>query len=225
MTEADCRGRRPLHPARTRSCPATCSPIPAGTCRRAGVRPPLRRRPAPPGAGRGRRRLASPASLTRSGRAARHALHAGPRRRTAGCGSPRRSASTATSPAGPRRCSTPASTCSCVDTAHGHQEQMLEAVRAVRALDPAVPDRRRQRRHRRGHPRPRRGRRRHRQGRRRPGRDVHDADDDRRRPAAVLRRARVRRRRRARSASTSGPTAACATRATSRWRSRPARPT
>ena len=52
--------------------------------------------------------------------------------------------------------------------------------------------RRRQRRLRRGHPRPGRGRRRHRQGRRRTGRDVHHADDDRRRPAAVLRRPRVR---------------------------------
>ena len=44
-------------------------------------------------------------------------------------------------------------------------------------------------------------------------------------PPAVLRRARVRRRPPASSASTSGPTAACATRATSRSRWPPARPT
>ena len=84
-----------------------------------------------------------------------------------------------------------------VDTAHGHQDKMLDALRAVRA---AVDGRRigraggrRQRRHRRGRARPGRGGRRHRQGRRRAGRDVHHADDDRRRAAAVLRGAGVRR--------------------------------
>ena len=86
-------------------------------------------------------------------------------------------------------------------------------------------DRGRQRRHRRRHRGPDRGRRRHREGRRRARRDVHDADDDRRRPAAVQRRRRVRGRGPRRAASTSGPTAACATRATSRWPSSPAPPT
>ena len=113
--------------------------------------------------------------------------------------------------------------CLVVDTAHGHQDRMVEALgRGPRARRPTVPGRGRQRRLRRGHPRPDRGRRRHRQGRRRAGRDVHDPDDDRRRPAAVLGRPRVRRRGRASSASTSGPTGECGTRATSRWRSPPA---
>ena len=35
--------------------------------------------------------------------------------------------------------------CLVVDTAHGHQERMIEALGAVRALDPSVPGRRRQR--------------------------------------------------------------------------------
>ena len=56
-----------------------------------------------------------------------------------------------------------------------------------------------------------------------PGRHVHDADDDRRRPAAVLGRARVRRRGARRSARTCGPTGECGTRATSRWPWPPAR--
>ena len=51
-----------------------------------------------------------------------------------------------------------------------------------------------------------------------PGRHVHDPDDDRRRPAAVHRGARVRRRGPAARRGTSGPTAACGTRATSRSR-------
>ena len=74
---------------------------------------------------------------------------------------------------------------------------MLDALRAVRALDPEVPVVA-------GNVVSAEGMRdlveagrRHRQGRRRPGRDVHDPDDDRRRPAAVLGGARVRRRRRA----------------------------
>ena len=82
--------------------------------------------------------------------------------------------------------------CLVVDTAHGHQDRMVEALRAVRSLDPGVPvvagnvvtpD-----------------------GVRDlvaagadivkvgvgPGRHVHHADDDRRRPPAVLRGARLR---------------------------------
>ena len=114
--------------------------------------------------------------------------------------------------------------CLVVDTAHGHQERMVEALQAVRALGAAGAGGGRQRGLRRRGPRPRRRRRRHRQGRRRPGRDVHHPDDDRRRPPAVLRRARVLGRRPASSARTCGPTAACATRATSRWRWPPAPP-
>ena len=85
--------------------------------------------------------------------------------------------------------------CLVVDTAHGHQDRMIEALRRRARPRPAGPDRGRQRRLRRRHPRPDRGRRRHRQGRRRTRRDVHDPDDDRRRPAAVLRRPGVRGRR------------------------------
>ena len=112
--------------------------------------------------------------------------------------------------------------CLVVDTAHGHQDRMVQALRGGPRAVPDGPGRRRQRRLRRGHPRADRGRRRHRQGRRRARRDVHDADDDRRRAPAVLRGAGVRAAPRASSASTSGPTAAYATRATSRWRWPPA---
>ena len=97
--------------------------------------------------------------------------------------------------------------------------------KAVRALDPQVPVVAGNVVCGRGRPRPRRGRRRHRQGRGRPGRHVHDPDDDRRRPPAVLGGAGVRRRGAQATASTSGPTAACGTRATSPWPWPPARPT
>ncbi len=112
-----------------------------------------------------------------------------------------------------------------VDTAHGHQESMITAVRAVRGAGPAGPDRGGQHRRRRGRARPRRGRRGHHQGRRGPRRDVHHPHDDRRRPPAVLRGPGVRAPRPRSSASTSGPTVACATRAMSRWRWPRARPT
>ena len=163
------------------------------------------------------RRRADPAR-----RAARDALHPGASTRTVACGSPRPSASTATSPTARPRCSTPGIDCLVVDTAHGHQDRMVQALRSVRALSPDGAGRRRQRRLGRGHARADRGRRRHRQGRRRARRDVHDPDDDRRRPPAVLGRPRVRDRRRASSASTSGPTGEYATRATSRSPSPPA---
>ena len=55
-----------------------------------------------------------------------------------------------------------------------------------------------------------------------PGRDVHHPDDDGGRPAAVLRGAGVRRRRPRAGPARCGPTAACGTRATSRWRWPPA---
>ena len=88
-----------------------------------------------------------------------------------------------------------------VDTAHGHQSKMLEAlpdVVAVAGRTPqrfraSHPDRRRQCRICRRRTRSRRRRSRHRQGRRGPGRHVHDPHDDRRRPSPVLRRSRVRR--------------------------------
>ena len=86
-------------------------------------------------------------------------------------------------------------------------------------------DRCRQRRHGRGHTRSDRRRRRRREGGRRPGRDVHDAHDDRRRPPAVQRGAGMRRGSAHLTASTSGPTVACATRATLPWPSPRARPT
>ena len=109
-----------------------------------------------------------------------------------------------------------------VDTAHGHQDKMLDALRAVRSVvddgragvpvaagNVVTAD---------GRARPRRGGRRHRQGRRRAGRDVHHPDDDRRRAPAVLRGARVRGGRARARACASGPTAGCGTRATWRWR-------
>ena len=112
-----------------------------------------------------------------------------------------------------------------MDTAHGHQDKMLDALRAVRALDPQVPLAA--------------GNVVSAAGTRDlieagadivkvgvgPGRHVHDPDDDRGGPAAVLRRARVRRRGAAARSSTCGPTAGCATRGTSRSPWPPARPT
>ena len=68
---------------------------------------------------------------------------------------------------GRRRSSPPAWTSSSIDTAHGHQERMLEALRAVRALDPPVPVVAGNVVTAEGVTRPGRGRRRHRQGRRR----------------------------------------------------------
>ena len=61
------------------------------------------------------------------------------RRRTTGCGSRRRSASTATSSAGPRTWSAAGVDLLVVDTAHGHQEKMLETLHAVRDLDLGIP--------------------------------------------------------------------------------------
>ena len=58
-----------------------------------------------------------------------------------------------------------------------------------------------------------------------PGRDVHHPDDDRRRAARSSPRCSSAPPPPASSASTSGPTAECATRATSRWRWPPARRT
>ena len=112
-----------------------------------------------------------------------------------------------------------------VDTAHGHQDKAHRGAARGAVGGRVGAGGGRERGHRRRHPRPGRGRRRRRQGRRRARRHVHHADDDRRRPAAVLRRRGVRRRPPASWASTSGPTAACGTRATSRWRWPPARPT
>ena len=111
-----------------------------------------------------------------------------------------------------------------VDTAHGHQQRMIDALGAVRALDPTVPIVA--------------GNVVSAEGVRDlieagadivkvgvgPGRDVHHPDDDRRRPSAVLRGPRVRRGSARRSAGTYGPTAECGIRATSRWRWPPARP-
>ena len=58
-------------------------------------------------------------------------------RRTADRGRGR--ASTATSPTRPHELLDAGVDCLVVDTAHGHQERMIEALRAIRALDPAVP--------------------------------------------------------------------------------------
>ena len=80
-----------------------------------------------------------------------------------------------------------------VDTAHGHQEKMIGALQAVRALNPGVPVAAGNVVTAAGVADLRSAGAEHRQGRRRAGRDVHHPDDDRRGAAAVLRRARVRR--------------------------------
>ena len=112
--------------------------------------------------------------------------------------------------------------CLVVDTAHGHQDRMVEALGAIRALSPTVPVVA--------------GNVVSAEGTRDlieagadivkvgvgSGRHVHDPDDDRRRPAAVLGRPGVRGRGAPSSGSTSGPTGECGTRATWRWRSPPA---
>ena len=72
------------------------------------------------------------------------------------------------------------------------------------------------------HPRPRRRRSRRRQGRRRARRDVHHPHDDRSRPARSSPLCSNAPRPRVRKADRSGPTAGCATRATSRSPSPPA---
>ncbi len=78
-----------------------------------------------------------------------------------------------------------------IDTAHGHQAKMLDALAEVRRSVPDLPIVAGNVVTAVGHARPDRCGRRHRQGRCRPRSDVHDADDDRCRPAAVLRRARM----------------------------------
>ncbi len=74
-----------------------------------------------------------------------------------------------------------------VDTAHGHQTRMIEALGAVRGLDPQVPVVAGNVVSAAGTRGAGKGGRRHRQGRRRAGRHVHHPDDDRGRAAAVLR--------------------------------------
>ena len=105
-----------------------------------------------------------------------------------------------------------------IDTAHGHQAKMLDAVKAVAALDLGLPlaagnvvsaD---------GHPRPDLRGRVDRQGRRRARRDVHHQDDDGRRPPSVLSGASNALPLQRNWVATSGPTAACGIRATWRWR-------
>jgi len=79
-----------------------------------------------------------------------------------------------------------------LDTAHGHQERMIDGLRIVQALDPGVPVVAGKRRDRRRGTRSGCCGRRHPEGRGRAWGDVHDADDDRGRQAAVLRRGGVR---------------------------------
>ena len=77
--------------------------------------------------------------LTRTGALRSTIYTAGPGLRPAGCGSVSRSGSTATSRRRRRACSRRGADVLVVDTAHGHQERMLEALRIVRGLDPQVP--------------------------------------------------------------------------------------
>ena len=78
-----------------------------------------------------------------------------------------------------------------LDTAHGHQQKMFDALAAVKGLNPGVPVVAGNVVTARGDPGTDPGRGGHRQGRRGPRRHVHHAHDDGRGPAAVLRRARV----------------------------------
>ena len=105
-----------------------------------------------------------------------------------------------------------------VDTAHGHAQGVLDRVRWVKTRYPERAGDRRQRRHRRRRPGARRSRRRRRQGRHRPGLDLHHAHRRRRRRAADHRDPECRRGAREDTACRSSPTAASATRATSRRR-------
>ena len=110
-----------------------------------------------------------------------------------------------------------------VDTAHGHQEGMLRALRTVAELGLGIPIAAGNIVTAEGvHDLVRAGADILKVGVG-PGRDVHDAHDDRGRPPAVLRGARDGRGRADAWAPTSGPTAVCATRATSRSRSPRAR--
>ena len=114
--------------------------------------------------------------------------------------------------------------CLVVDTAHGHQERMLEALAAVRSVDPESRSSRATSSAAEGvHDLVEAGADIIKVGVG-PGRDVHDPDDDRRRPSAVQCRRRVRRGRPRATASTCGPTGECGTPATSRWRWPPAPP-
>ena len=112
-----------------------------------------------------------------------------------------------------------------IDTAHGHQLKMLDAIKSVSLARPRAAAGRRQRGLRGRHPRPDLRRRVDRQGRRRARRDVHHQDDDRCRPPAVLRSASNVPRRQGNSAATCGPTAVSAIPATWRWRWPPGRRT
>ena len=108
-----------------------------------------------------------------------------------------------------------------LDTAHGHQQKMFDALAAVKGLNPGVPVVA-------GNVVTAEATRELIQagadivkvgvG---PGRHVHHPHDDGRGPAAVLRRARMLGRRAGGRRAGSGPTAVSATRATSRWPWRP----
>ena len=189
--------------------------LPAGHRPARGLRPAARRQaPAAPvvdAAGRLRRHPHP------DRRAARHAVPPGRRRRGAAAGRRRARHQRRRRGQGQALLDAGADVL-VVDTAHGHQEKMISALRAVRASAPAVPVVA--------------GNVVTAEGVRDlveagadivkvgvgPGRDVHHADDDRRRPAAVLARCWSAPPRRGGWARTCGPTAASATRATSRSR-------
>ena len=105
--------------------------VPAGTDLREDLRRPLRRAGRGRAGGRGR-----PAGRRDhpQGRAALGDLHAGGRRGRAAADLGRGRASTATSPARPRALLGAGVDVLVVDTAHGHQEKAVEAVRAVRSV-------------------------------------------------------------------------------------------
>ena len=191
VTEADYRGRGPVHPAAARDVRRAAHRAGGRVDPRAGFDR-LARRPSPARPGGGRRRPAGRRADPDRARCAppstrRRVDDRGPAADRRGA-----SASTATSTGKAAALLEAGVDCLVVDTAHGHQERMIEALQAVRDARPGGAGRGRQRGHRRGRTRPGRGRRGHRQGRRRAGRDVHHPDDDRRGPAAVLRGARVR---------------------------------
>ena len=126
---------------------------------------------------------------------------------------------------GPRRWPSAGVDVLVVDTAHGHQVKMLDAIKTVAALDLGLPLAAGNVVSAAGHPRSDQRGGVHRQGRCRPRRHVHHPHDDRRRPAAVLRAWSNVLRRQGNSVHTCGPTAVCGIRATWRWRWPPAPPT
>ena len=137
VTEADCARRRPVRPAAPGDVARPADAAPTRSTPQQGVRR-ARRRPPPARPGRrrrrpaGRRRSPAPAAL-------RSTIYRPARRRA---GRLRVAAAIGVNgdvAAKAAELLEAGIDVLVVDTAHGHQQRMLEALRAVRALDPEVP--------------------------------------------------------------------------------------